>query len=462
MRTTEKPLVNFYKPTWRAYNQEAKEWVVNTLNQVKILSPSQRQKDAMASFLYTARRCLQAKRLLACPKVKDFWSKYPSVGWSIIQKLTAVLQGHFFHLVEGTGTWTHGEDDQGNYLSDKVTTLYKVDQSLEASPFFESAQFIDVGRPLVQISKPETRGQKEYRKAKGKASPKYGVREAEKHFKGPYHKLKDEVSELNSFYQLHPLQLPPGKAVEAFCGSVGRVFHSGRLDAGGRFYGAYTGLEGDHRLHCKIDGEPIVQIDLNAAQAILFSSLMGYKIRDTGRERGAWYDLYGELAAEIYGVGTERVDEERSRIKAVGVELIGCGNPQKAKPSQELQSKHGFHEYDFAIYRDKILEWVPALQHLDGHYHNGTGFITYHESQIVLRTIQKLHLKGIPAYPMHDCLIVKAKDQEEGLRVFREVANQYILSHCRTHNRPEYIDVMLACTIETSGKSKTKEKGFYK
>ncbi|WP_027257812.1 hypothetical protein [Leisingera aquimarina] len=452
--------VNFFRPVWRAYNCEAKEWVADTLTQVGVVSPSQREQDAMASFLYTGRWCLQANRLLACPKVKDFWSKFPLVGWAIVQRLASRLQGKFLRYVQGTGVWSHGIDDEGNSFSSKVTTLYEVDQSLQHSPLYDGAQFIDVGRPQLLISEKETRAQRESRKARGKSSPKLGVRKAERKFCKPYHLLNEEVEELNRYYQKHPLQLPDQGSAQAFCGSVGRVFHGERLDAGGRFYGAYTGLEGDHRLHCKIDGEPIVQIDLNAAQAVLFSSLMGYKIKDTGRENGAWSDLYGHMADEIYGEGTKQAAQERSVIKAVGVELIGCGNPCKAKPSQELQFKHGVDESVFKIYRDKILEWVPALKHLDRDYYNGAGFITYHESQIVLRTIQQLHNRGIPGYPMHDCLIVKSSDKVAGLNVLREVANSYILEHCRTHDRPEEISVMVACSLEEPS-GKIRIKGYY-
>ncbi|WP_278922720.1 hypothetical protein [Pseudophaeobacter profundi] len=459
--TTETTAVNFYRPTWRAYNQEAQIWVTTALNQMHIPSPNQNQKDAMASFLYTARWCLQTSRHLACPKVKDFWSKYPLVSWSIIGSLAAGLQGKILHHVEGSGSWDHITDKDGKSSSEKVTTLYTVDQSLKTTPFYDSSQFIDVGRPKVLISKPETRGEKVIRKANRKSSPKYGKRQAEQTFKGPYHRLKDEVEELNAFYQQHPLQLPSNGHSEAFCGSVGRVFHQGRLDAGGRFYGAYTGLDGDYRMQCRIDGEPIVQIDLNAAQPILFSSLMGYKIKDTGRENGGWFDLYGEISAEFHGLATDEAEEGRAKLKAVGVELIGSGNPHKRKPSQELQREHRIDEWLFEMYRGKILEWVPALKHLDKNHHNGAGFITYHESQIVLKTIQRLHSLSIPAYPMHDCLIVGASHQQTGIETFREVANRYILEHCRTHNRPQEINIMLAYSVEEAGVNKIRKKGFY-
>lgn len=461
MTTTVEP-VNFYKPIWRSYNQEAKDWVQTILYNIGHDKPSKPQCDAMASFLHTARWCLLSGRPLACPRVRDYWSQYPLVGAPTILDLTDKMQGTYLHKIDGSGRWIIEEDEQGKKTSVTITTLHRVDPVLTQSPYFDGSEFIDVGRPQVLVGKKETRGQKEARKLTNSTSPKFGLRAAERAFKKPYHEAKDQVDELNKFYQLHPLRLPVNGFTGALCGSVGRIFHHGRLDAGGRFYGGFTGLKGALRLKSTIDGEPIVQIDLNAAQPILFSSLMGYKIKDTGRKNGGWYDLYGEMAQELVKGNYDKLDEERAKLKAVGVELIGYGDPRKKCPSAELKSKHGITtELDFEIYRDKILKWVPALHHLDRDYFNGAGFITFHESQIILKTIQELHSQGVPAYPMHDCLILKEADQELGLDTFRQVANRYIQDHCRGNNRPEVINVMVACSLEADGQKKNRVKGYY-
>lgn len=448
MTTTVEP-ANFYKPIWRAFNQDAIVWVKTLLGAIGIQKPSQKQCDAMASFLYTARWCLLSGRPMACPEDKGYWTRYPLVGAPTIRDLADRMQGKYLHKIEGSGRWVIEEDEHGKKSSVTITTLHGVDPVLSQSPYFDTSEFIDVGRPQVLVGKKETRGQKEARKLTNSSSPKYGLRAAEREFKKPYHEAKDEVDELNKFYQLHPLRLPADGFTGALCGSVGRIFHHGRLDAGGRFYGAYTGLKGDLRLKSTIDGEPIVQIDLNAAQPILFSSLMGYKIKNTGRENGGWYDLYREMAQEVVRGDYGKLDEERAKLKAVGVELIGYGDPLKKRPSPELKIEHGITtQWEFEIYRDKILEWVPALQHLDKEFLNGAGFITFHESEVVLKTIQELHSMSVPAFPMHDCLIVKKSDQELALNVLRQMANWYIHEHCKANNRPEVINVMVAVSLE--------------
>jgi hypothetical protein len=66
--------------------------------------------------------------------------------------------------------------------------------------------------------------------------------------------------------------MPNGHA--AACAT--RVYHDGRFDAGGRLYGAWTGLDKDtQRLHCTIDGEPICEIDIRGSQPTLLSCLLG-------------------------------------------------------------------------------------------------------------------------------------------------------------------------------------------
>ena len=61
-------------------------------------------------------------------------------------------------------------------------------------------------------------------------------------------------------------------------------------------YGGWTGLDQkDNRLHCTIDGEPVVEIDIRASQPTLLSSLLGYKLGGLGPQ-GEWEDVYGELS----------------------------------------------------------------------------------------------------------------------------------------------------------------------
>ena len=83
---------------------------------------------------------------------------------------------------------------------------------------------------------------------------------------------------------------------------------------------------------------------------------------------------------------------ERSRI------------PLKSKATSELIKDFGLTPEGWLRFRNKLLETVPALNaleprynskvHLDG-YINGPGFLSYHESEITLATLEALLDRGI-------------------------------------------------------------------
>ena len=56
---------------------------------------------------------------------------------------------------------------------------------------------------------------------------------------------------------------------------------------------------------------------------------------------------------------------------------------------------------------------------------NGAGFLSYHESEITLLTLEKLHSINITAYPVHDCIIVKLSDVRVASQTYRETIRQY-------------------------------------
>lgn len=177
------------------------------------------------------------------------------------------------------------------------------------------------------------------------------------------------------------------------------------MDSGGRYYSSYTNLSTQYRLQSKIDGEEIVEIDINASQPTLFSSLMGMKM-EVGK---TWNDLYTDIIASNENLkGVEEPDDlKRKKLKQVTVEIIGSGNPSKIAPAAtgDLNFSKEFDEYDW--YRNQLLRSVPALNLLNSNYLNGSGFVSYHEAEIMAATLKALMDLDVVAYPMHDCLIVK-------------------------------------------------------
>ena len=65
----------------------------------------------------------------------------------------------------------------------------------------------------------------------------------------------------------------------------------------------------------------------------------------------------------------------------------------------------------------------------------------------------------IPAFPMHDCLIVRKSSQEEATDIFRNVARHYIYTQSKKYGQST-INIILPVTIE-DGRHKQRLAGYY-
>jgi hypothetical protein len=74
---------------------------------------------------------------------------------------------------------------------------------------------------------------------------------------------------------------------------------------------------------------------------------------------------------------------------------------------------------------------------------NGAGFLSYHESEIMMLTLESLMEQGIPAYPVHDCLMVKVSDVKQSAYVFRDIIREY----CKTLSG---LEVLVPLSVESS------------
>jgi hypothetical protein len=263
-----------------------------------------------------------------------------------------------------------------------------------------------------------------------------------------------EVEGLNTFWKKHPLALPQlGNGVRGYAACATRIFHQGSLQDGGRYYGAWTSMNSSYRLQCTIDDEPVAEIDLNASQPTLFSSMMGMKM-----EVGAmWEDLY-TYALEAVDLNDLDIEDDdnprRGKIKQVTMELIGTGNSHKRQEADD--SSYTFVDGEFARYRNGLVKVVPALHFLDTDYFNGAGYISYHEAQMMTLALHQLKGMGIPAYPVHDCLLVKNSNVDDALNVYRETIRDYIKEEGKGS-----LDITVPVSIERSGEEKERIVGYY-
>ena len=142
-----------------------------------------------------------------------------------------------------------------------------------------------------------------------------------------------------------------------------------------------------------------------------------------------WWTVVDDTIDKI-----ELIKRNRNVAKGVVMALIGSGLPLKAKATSELVKDFGLTPQGWSLFRDKLVETIPALNELEPRYDhkgqlegyiNGAGFLSYHESEMTLRTVEALIEQDVPAYPVHDCLIVKVFDAVVAAKVFRQTIHDY-------------------------------------
>jgi hypothetical protein len=267
----------------------------------------------------------------------------------------------------------------------------------------------------------------------------------------------------------HPLVLPAtntDRAQHFACGT--RIFHNGSLISGGRWYGGWTNIKSHKRLHMRIDDEPICEIDLNASQPTLFSALHGIRMNVVGN---TWTDVYASVVERLSA--GEEPKLLRMMVKQVLVEMLGSGSYKRTGPASTDAQKKPLDFDDVQLFfntdyskkmyqqiQSKALEVFPALKKLDTKYLNTSGFLSYHESEILTLTLLKLKALSVVAYGVHDCVIVKQSDKDVAVETYRDIIRNYCLKHQRSNNYPS-LGINVAITIEEKHTDKVKLEGSY-
>jgi hypothetical protein len=184
----------------------------------------------------------------------------------------------------------------------------------------------------------------------------------------------------------------------------------------------------------------------------------------------------GETWTDVYASVVERLDagEERSllrkMVKQVIVEMLGSGTcnrsgPASTKPPKKPDEPQLFFDTDnskqmYLQIQREALEVFPALKHLDAKYYNATGFLSYHESEILTLSLLRLKAMGVPAYGVHDCVVVKQSDKDKAVETYRSVIRDYVVKHQKANNHP-ILNIEVGLTIEELNKDKVKLTGCY-
>jgi hypothetical protein len=104
---------------------------------------------------------------------------------------------------------------------------------------------------------------------------------------------------------------------------------------------------------------------------------------------------------------------------------------------------------------------MPALHKLNRSYLNATGFLSFHEANILTETLLRLKGMGIVAYGVHDCVIVKCSCKAEAIDTYRDIIRNYVLKVQKKSGVPEVV-TDVALRVEELGSDKVKLSGSYK
>ena len=76
------------------------------------------------------------------------------------------------------------------------------------------------------------------------------------------------------------------------------------------------------------------------------------------------------------------------------------------------------------------------------------------------QTLVALMALDIPAYPVHDCVLVKQADQDQAVETYRSVIRDYVLAYNRKTQRTE-VDILVPVSIEKVDTEKVRLSGSY-
>lgn len=340
----------------------------------------------LASFLLQAAR-LEGRRvrygeplIIGWPHAKAYWQGRSEVGYKIAKQLREALvqSGWITYVLEAQINLDDGDSNCSGYLiRDDIPTL---GQSMQ----FVSSDLV----AQVRISKKLKKG--------NDRSP---VKATNAQMKMATARAGQRVRAIWKGWEQHPYVV--GKVTMT---NAQRVFNNEDMTRGGRLYGAWTNMKKEQRLRGKIDGMAVAEVDVRGMNLTLLSAM-------------SLEPSFPREFDDPYQCGWN----DRGQVKAYINEMIGAGYHMRWEAGK-MCDKAGLTKESIKALRNNFVHpTFPCLKLLEKG-NTDSQSLAYHESEIMLRVVEKLH---VPAYILHDCLICRAEDAALVGQTLQDVFSSY-------------------------------------
>lgn len=192
-----------------------------------------------------------------------------------------------------------------------------------------------------------------------------------------------------------------------------RVFNEGdspsfNWNLGGRLYGIgednYQRMKKDQRLALKINGEAVVELDINASYLRILHGLLGFSLPKTK-------DIYA-----VEGVS-------RAIVKAWISSTLGHTDFHRAWPSRSIQEFKKADivrskKFTYPVVKSMVLPHFPVLKDWPD-CGIRWSHLMYEEAEAMMSTMESLRSMGVVALPVHDSLIVPKSKGPLAARIMR-------------------------------------------
>ena len=213
-----------------------------------------------------------------------------------------------------------------------------------------------------------------------------------------------------------------------------RSFSDEALSKGGRFYGPWTSMKPQQRLHCTIDDQPVAEVDVSGMHLTLLFAISG---------QSPFQDKFSDpyQLPSLDGI-------TRKEIKAVILSAIGGGTTHQTQPTKMIKIA-GINQDRLTEIRGAI---IPAYECLDVLWKKGaprefySENLAWHEAEIMMRVIETLQQ---PIFILHDCLICQRDTAKDVGQVLQNTFTSYCQENGWTPIKPAFtIEYLAGETVE--------------